>query len=98
MHVSFRLIIIALRSVCFKHVVTVQVVKLLTPQLWRSRGTIDRAVQVILVQWASYQVYYPFLNPQLHCHLYQQQTKLLQPTLNYFSLYEMRVFVLLAPA
>jgi len=86
--------------VCFKHVVTVQVrvVKLLTPQMWRTRGTIDRAVQVILVQCASYQVYYPFLKPQLHCHLYHQQTKLLKPTLNYFSLSEMRVFVLLAPA
>jgi hypothetical protein len=96
MHVSFRV----LRSVCFKHVVTVQAVKLLTPQMWRTRGTIDRAVQVILVHCASYQIYYPFLNPQLHCRLYQQQTKLMKPILNYvyFSLSEMRMFVLLAPA
>jgi hypothetical protein len=86
MHVSFRVIVIVSRSVCFKHVVAVRVVKLLTPQMWRTRGTIDRAVQVILVQCASYQVYYPFLNPQLHCHLYHQKTKLLKPMLNHFSL------------
>ena len=60
----------------FKHVVTVQAVKLLTPQMWRSRGTIDLAVQVKLVHSTSHHVYYPFLIPQLHFRLAQQQTKL----------------------
>jgi hypothetical protein len=85
MHVSFRVIVIVLRSVFFKHMVTVQAVKLLTPQMWRTGGTVDRAVQVILVQCASYQVYYRFLNPQIHCRLYQQKIKMLKPMLNYFS-------------
>jgi hypothetical protein len=69
----------------FKHMVTVEAVKLLTPQMWRTSGTIDRAVQVILVKCASYRVYYLFLNPQAHSRLAQQQTKLFKP-LNYFSL------------
>jgi hypothetical protein len=51
----------------------------------RTRGTIDRTLQVMFVQRASYLFYYPFLNPQVHYHFAQQQTKLLKLILDYFN-------------